>query len=234
MKKTYFGFSFVFLSLLLSTQVNAQTGDVFVQSETQPGYELLSAFTDKQTANKLLSKTINTDLSIRASSLIIDLASEQEVEFAANSSWANEFVWKFGDGSSLSGFRNVSHKFSKPGKYQVEVIASNKDEISRKTIEIEVVDQSAPLELEEMEHYIVFPHDNKLEVDVRLNLPRREKKLHFEVQDVQGNQVYQFEVGRVRRKQLIHIDLQNLESGKYYTVLKGKRFSMVSRLTVAR
>jgi len=237
MKKIYF-VSFLWLGLELFSPEFVRAQDIqneaYAQGEIQPGYELLTEFTDAQSVGKLLQRKTNPDLEIRASKLFIDLNSQKEVEFTVSSQWANEFVWKFGDGSSLGGFRHVSHRYTKPGTYLVEVIASNKHEIARKSIEINVIDQSAPLELEEMMHYVVFPHDNRLEAEIQLNLPRREKNLQLEVQDVEGNQVFQYDIGKVRRKERIHVDLQNLEGGKYYTVLKGKKYSLVSKLTVAR
>jgi hypothetical protein len=54
------------------------------------------------------------------------------------------------------------------------------------------------------------------------------------MKDVAGTRIYQYEIGKVRRKQKVHVDLRNLEAGKYYAVIKGKRFNMVSRITVAR
>ena len=36
------------------------------------------------------------------------------------------------------------------------------------------------------------------------------------------------------KKETIRVDLQNIPDGKYYAVLKGKKYSMVSRLSVVR
>jgi hypothetical protein len=54
------------------------------------------------------------------------------------------------------------------------------------------------------------------------------------VQDIKGNQVFEHMVGRVGKKETIRVDLQNIPDGKYYAVLKGKKYSMVSRLSVVR
>jgi PKD repeat protein len=174
------------------------------------------------------------DLEIKSSAVYVDLGSEQEVEFSARTGWADQFVWKFGDGKITSGVQHVKHRFSKPGKYKVTLIAANSEQSAKKQIEVTVVDSRKPLELEEMEHFIVFPRNNKLETDIKLNLPKRERKLRFQVQDIKGNQVFEHMVGRVGKKETIRVDLQNIPDGKYYAVLKGKKYSMVSRLSVVR
>jgi len=99
---------------------------------------------------------------------------------------------------------------------------------------VNVVDNTKPLELEEMEHYIIFPHDNKMEADIQLDLQRKEKHLNIEVQDWEGNKVLQREIGHVKKRSLIKVDLQDLPNGKYYAILKGKKYSLVSRITIVR
>jgi hypothetical protein len=42
------------------------------------------------------------------------------------------------------------------------------------------------------------------------------------------------EIGRVKKHSLIKINLQSLADGKYYAILKGKKYSLVSRITVVR
>lgn len=219
------------------THANAQLSPGYPLALTEdlpPGYGLLSEITDDVTASRILEEKEDAGLEIKASRMTVDLKSEKTVEFSARSSWAKSFVWKFGDGSTMSGFQHVNHAFEKPGTYKVTVIASNEKETAKETIEVTVVDRSEPLKLEEMKHYIVFPYDNKLEAAIQLDLPRREKHLFMEVQDVEGNRLYEIEIGKVKKRQLIHVDLQNLDSGKYYAVLKGRKYSLVSRLTVAR
>lgn len=196
--------------------------------------DLLAELNEEYSAPKAKTPAKSLDLEIKASNLTIDLKKNKQVEFSARTAWATNFVWKFGDGSTMSGFQHVKHEFKKPGKYEVTLLASNKEQVAKQTIEVNVVDNSAPLELEEMEHYIVFPANNSLEVDIQLNLPRKEKHLLLEVKNVEGERVFEYEVGKVRKTELIHVDLQNLEAGKYYAVLKGRRYSLVSRLTVAR
>jgi hypothetical protein len=229
------------LSCLLTTGVSTASGqsvvmagDAFAYGSTIPGYELLAELTEAAEHPKVLRNEKVLDLDIRTSKVHIDLSKERQVEFSARSEWATNFVWKFGDGSILSGFQHVKHEFKQPGTYLVTLIASNNEEVAKKTMEVTVVDPSAALELEEMEHYIVFPADNKLEVKIQLNMPKREKHLVMEMQDISGASVYQFEVGKAKRKELIHVDLSNLEAGKYYAILKGKRYSLASKVTVAR
>jgi hypothetical protein len=101
-------------------------------------------------------------------------------------------------------------------------------------MEVTVVDNSKPLQLEEMEHYVIFPHDNKMEAEIQLDLPRKEKHLTFEIQDCEGNKLMNQEIGRVKKHSLIKINLQSLADGKYYAILKGKKYSLVSRITVVR
>jgi hypothetical protein len=197
-------------------------------------YNLLAELTEAAEQPKILRNEKLLDLEIKTSKMHIDLSKDKQVEFSARSEWATNFVWKFGDGSILSGFQHVKHEFKHPGTYLVTLIASNNEEVAKKTLEVTVVNPNAALELEEMAHFVVFPADNKLEVDFQLNMPRREKHLILEMQDISGSSVYQFEIGKVRKKELIHVDLRNLDAGKYYAVLKGKRYSMVSKITVAR
>lgn len=231
----------IFLGLVSSfvarSELNAQTGATAGQIafDHQSGeIDLLAELTEEY--SKPLSKTPakSLDLEIKASRKNVDLKNEQQVEFSAKTGWATNFVWKFGDGSTVSGFQHVKHEFKKPGKYEVVLLASNKNQVAKQTLEINVVDNSIPLELEEMEHYIVFPSDNKLQATIQLNLPKKEKHLLFEVKNVEGERVFEYEVGKVRKKDIINVDLQNLEAGKYYAVLKGQKFSLVSKLTVAR
>ncbi len=196
--------------------------------------DLLAELNEEYSAPKAKTPAKSMDLEIKVSRIHVDLKKEKTVEFSARTAWATDFVWKFGDGSTMSGFQHVKHEFQKPGKYEVVLLASNKDHLAKQTIQIEVADNSIPLELEEMEHYIVFPSNNKLEADIQLKLPRREKHLLLEIKNVEGERVFEYEIGKVRKKEIIHVDLQNLEAGKYYAVLKGKKYSLVSRLTVAR
>jgi len=241
MKKPVLKLFTVLLSgITLTGNVNAQVvrpfGDLSSFGQYEPGQDLVSALTEVPTevleAKK--ERTSVIDLEIKASRIHVDLNSEQQVEFSAKTGWATDFVWKFGDGSTVSGFQNVSHQFKNPGSYKVTLFASNETETARKDIEIHVIDNASPLELKEMHHYIVFPHDNKLEADIQLNLPRKEKHLRMQIQDVEGNPVFEYEIGRVKKRSVIHVDLRNLENGKYYAVLKGRKYSLVSKLTVTR
>jgi hypothetical protein len=231
-------FTVVISGLSIISGIHAQTGNEKLEQASIGQYaesrDILSVLIDDYAEAKAPRLSSNLDVEIKASRIHVDLNSEQQVEFSARTSWATDFVWKFGDGSTLSGFQNVKHQFSKPGTYRVTLLASNEAEVAKKEIEIQVVDNAAPLELEEMQHYIVFPHDNKLEADIQLNLPRKEKKLVFQILDVAGNPVNNYEIGRVKKRELIHVDLKNLENGKYYAVIKGKRYSLVSKLTVTR
>jgi hypothetical protein len=224
-------------ALLLGTQINSMA-----QVDVSPGeavaYESSSDnFLGELTADyesARVNEYNGRDLDIKTSALYVDLGKEQDIEFSARTGWADQFVWKFGDGKITSGVQHVKHRFSKPGKYKVTLIAANSEQSAKKQIEITVVDSRKPLELEEMEHFIVFPQNNKLETDIKLNLPKRERKLRFQVQDIKGNQVFEHMVGRVGKKETIRVDLQNIPDGKYYAVLKGKKYNMVSRLSVVR
>ncbi len=215
-------------------QPDVMAGDPITFGQTMPGYNLLAELTEAKLNPKTYREEENLDLDIKASALHLDLSKEKKIEFSARSEWATNFVWKFGDGSTTSGFQHVQHEFKKPGTYEITVLATNEKEVAKQSIEVVVVDKKAALELEEMEHYYVFPADNKLEADFQLNLPKREKNLMLEMKDIAGSRIYQFSLGKVRKKQKIHVDLQHLEPGKYYAVLKGKRYSLVSMITVAR
>jgi hypothetical protein len=210
------------------------TGDPIAYGQSIPGYDLLAELTDAEAKPKTYREAENLDLEIRASHIHLDLAKEKKVEFSARTEWATKFVWKFGDGSTMSGFQHVQHEFSAPGTYEVTLIASDDKEVAKQTIQVIVLDKSEPLELEEMEQFYVFPANNKLEAEFQLNLPRKEKHLVLEMKNISGDRVYQFEIGKVRKHQKIKVDLQNLEAGKYYAVLKGKKYSLVSRITVAK
>jgi len=209
-------------------------GDPMAYGNASQSYNLLAELTEAAEHPKVIRNEKMLDLEIKTSKIHIDLSKEKQVEFSARSEWATNFVWKFGDGSIISGFQHVQHEFKHPGIYLVTLIASNNEEVAKKTLEVTVVDPNAALELEEMVHFFVFPADNKLEVNFQLNMPRKEKHLVLEMQDATGSSVYQFEIGKARKKELIHVDLRNLDAGKYYAVLKGKRYSLVSRITVAR
>lgn len=214
-----------------SAQVQVPQGEAMAYETT--GGDFLGELTaDYESAR--VNEYNGRDLEIKTSALFVDLGQEQEVEFSASSGWADQFVWKFGDGKVTSGLQHVKHQFTKPGKYKVTLIAANSSQSAKKQVEINVVDSRKPLELEEMEHFIVFPRNNKLETDIKLNLPKRERKLRFQVQDIKGNQVFEHMVGRVGKKETIRVDLQNIPDGKYYAVLKGKKYNMVSRLSVVR
>jgi hypothetical protein len=215
-------------------QTSPQPGDPIVYGDLSPNYDILSELTAEFEADKPIPKKEMLDLDIKASRLNIDLNSEKQVEFSAKSSWAKNFVWKFGDGTVISGFQHVKHKFTAPGTYNVILQVSDGEEIYSKSLEIKVVDNSKPLELEEMEHYVIFPHDNKMEAEIQLNLPRREKNLQLEIQDCEGNKLMQQSIGRVKKQSIIKVDMQDLADGKYYAILKGKKYSLVSRITLVR
>ena len=215
-------------------QNSPQPGDPVVFGDFSPNYEILSELNAEFEAPKPVPKKQMLDLEIKASKINIDLNSEKQVEFSAKTNWAKNFVWKFGDGTVVSGFQHVKHKFTQPGIYEVTLQASNGEESYSKTMEVTVVDNSKPLQLEEMEHYVIFPHDNKMEAEIQLDLPRKEKHLTFEIQDCEGNKLMNQEIGRVKKHSLIKINLQSLADGKYYAILKGKKYSLVSRITVVR
>jgi hypothetical protein len=225
-------------SFVVHSNVNAQTDpslpDISAFNHQLADVDLLAELNEEYREPKKASPAKSLDLKIKASRLHVDLKNERQVEFSANTGWATDFVWKFGDGSTMSGFQHVKHEYRKPGKYEITLLASNKEHVARQTIEIDVVDNSQPLELEEMQHFIVFPSDNKLEADIQLNLPKREKHLLLEIKNIEGERVFEYEVGKVRKTEIIHVDLQNLDAGKYYAILKGKKYSLASRLTVAR
>ncbi|MEX1189188.1 MAG: PKD domain-containing protein [Bacteroidia bacterium] len=221
-------------SFEIMAQPDVIAGDPIAFGQTMPGYDLLAELTEARVNPKIYRVEENLDLDIKASALHLDLSKEKKIEFSARSEWATNYVWKFGDGSTTSGFQHVQHEYKQPGSYEVTVLATSNKEVAKQTIKVVVVDKSAALELEEMEHFYVFPADNKLEADFQLNLPKKEKHLTLEMKDITGSRIYQFEIGKVRRKQKIHVDLQNLEPGKYYSVLKGKRYSLVSMIIVAR
>lgn len=224
--------------LALQTQVYGQNELAMTEPQlfehTQAGDDLLAELSENERELNSSNAAKSIDLKINASKIYIDLKNEREVDFTALTGWATNFVWKFGDGSSISGFRHVKHDFKKAGKYEITLLASDNEHLAREVIEVEVVDNSSPLELQEMEHYIVFPSDNKLQADIQLRLPQREKNLLLEVKNIEGERVFEYKIGRVKKSQKIHVDLKNLDAGKYYTVLKGKKYSLVSRLTVAR
>jgi len=215
-------------------QTNPQPGDPVAFGDFSPNYDILSELTAEFEAPKPIQRKEMLDLDIKASKLNIDLKSEKQVEFSAKTSWAKNFVWKFGDGTIVSGFQHVKHKFTKAGTYDVTLQASDGENSYSKSIEVNVIDNSQPLELEEMEHYVIFPHNNKMEAEIQLDLPRKEKHLMLEVQDCEGNKIMQQQIGRVKKQSLIKVDMQELADGKYYAILKGKKYSLVSRITIVR
>jgi hypothetical protein len=211
-----------------------QLGEPMVYGDFSPDFDILTELTAEYEAPKTINNKKMLDLDIKASRLNLDLNREKQIEFSAKSEWAKNFVWKFGDGTVISGFQHVKHKFNEPGLYKVTLQASDGEESIVKSIEVRVVDNSKPLELVEMEHYVIFPHNNKMEADIQLDLPRKEKKLIIEVQDVEGHKVFERYIGKVKKRSIINVDLQELADGKYYAILKGRKYSLVSRLTIVR
>jgi hypothetical protein len=238
MKQALHRFFFCLILLVSSGFLNAQSGiiggDPIAYGENLPGFDLLNELADQHANPKSYRSQEDLDLNIITSATYIDISKGNEVEFSAKSQWAENYIWKFGDGTTTSGFQHVKHRYTTPGKYEISLLATSQQEVARQVITIHVIDGKAPLELEEMAHFYVFPADNKLEAVFDLKLPRKEKHLLLEMKDVAGTRIYQYEIGKVRRKQKVHVDLRNLEAGKYYAVIKGKRFNMVSRITVAR
>jgi len=173
-------------------------------------------------------------LDIKASKRYVDLHGDRNVQFSVNSNYAKDFVWKFGDGSIVSGFQNTNHIFKEVGTYQVQVVASNEKDIWRENIEVVVVDSKAGLNLEEMGTYVVFPNDNQLELDIQLRMPRKERKLLVDITDISGDGIYNVNLGKVKRNQRVKVNFESLDPGKYYITLKGKRFSSISKLIVAK
>lgn len=201
---------------------------------SEPSEDFFSELTHKSLEAVFNEENASKDIIIKASRFNIDLNKEADVDFSVRSAWAKDFVWKFGDGSVTSGYQNVKHHFKSPGTYEVTLLASDHARTARKTVTINVVDTSIPLEMKEMGHYIVFPANNKLEAEIKLDLPKRERHLKLQIQDIEGREVFEYEIGRVRKKAQIMVDLKNLEDGKYYAILKGKTYSLVSRMTVVR
>lgn len=225
---TYLFFLVTFSSLgILSAQ---NRNDLAVNVQELPGYALLSELN----LEEKLSSGTKKELELKVSKQKIVLGRDSMVEFSAKSKWAKDYIWKFGDGSSLSGFQHVQHMYEKPGKYQVILIASNEDEASRKEIEIEVLANPSALEIKEMGHYFVFPNNNKLITDIQLDLPKNEKRFRVEIKDNRGARVFEKKYGRVKKDQIITLDLTDLEDGRYYAILKGKKYSVLSKVTIVR
>lgn len=225
---TYLFFLVTFSSLgILSAQ---NRNDLAVNVQELPGYALLSELN----LEEKLSSGTKKELELKVSKQKIVLGRDSMVEFSAKSKWAKDYIWKFGDGSSLSGFQHVQHMYEKPGKYQVILIASNEDEASRKEIEIEVLANPSALEIKEMGHYFVFPNNNKLITDIQLDLPKNEKRFRVEIKDNRGVRVFEKKYGRVKKDQIITLDLTDLEDGRYYAILKGKKYSVLSKVTIVR
>lgn len=173
-------------------------------------------------------------IEIKASKRYVDIRGDKNVQFSVTSNFARDFVWKFGDGSMISGMQNTQHTFKDTGVYQVQVLASNEYEVMRESIEIVVVDSKQGMKLEEMGTYVVFPYDNQLLLDVELNLPRKEKQLFVNIDDLSGAGIYTKELRKVKRNQRVKLDFDTLEPGKYYITIRGKRFSSISKLIVAK
>lgn len=180
------------------------------------------------------ASVIEHKLDIKASKKYVDLHGDRNVQFSVNSNYAKDFVWKFGDGSIISGFQNTNHTYKDVGTYQVQVVASNEKDIWRENIEIIVVDSKAGLNLEEMGTYVVFPNDNLLELDIQLRMPKKEKNLLVDIADIEGSRIYKVDLGKVKRNQRVKVNFETLEPGKYYITLRGKRFSSISKLIVAK
>lgn len=224
--------------------MNAQSNMLSGMISSGPAY----TFTDEVLFDDLpKNKPVNTSnakvieehfaentITVKASKLVVDYNQGAKVEFSAVAPWATDYMWKFGDGTVLSGLQNTSHTFKQPGVYKVSVAASNDQEIKREVIEIKVIDNQKGIKLEEMGHFVVFPTGNNLIADIQLDLPTRERKLFVELQDIEGERVLEQLVGKVKKRQKIRLDFGEIPEGKYYAVLKGKRYSMVSRITVIK
>jgi hypothetical protein len=113
-------------------------------------------------------------------------------------------------------------------------VASNEKDIWRENIEVVVVDSKAGLNLEEMGTYVVFPNDNQLELDIQLRMPKKEKNLLVDIADIEGSGIYKVDLGKVKRNQRVKVNFETLEPGKYYITLRGKRYSSISKLIVAK
>jgi len=232
MKKKLLHINLIFAVIFASLNVLKAQGEAPLELPQQnlPGYALLSELN----LEEKLSSGTKKELELKVSKQKIVLGRDSMVEFSAKSKWAKDYIWKFGDGSSLSGFQHVQHVYEKPGKYHVILIASNDDEASRKEIEIEVLANPSALEIKEMGHYFVFPNNNKLITDIQLDLPKREKRFRVEIKDNRGVRVFEKKYGRVKKDQIITLDLSNLEDGRYYAILKGKKYSVLSKVTIVR
>lgn len=236
---------FTCVNLTFLSKVGAQSNLLPGLISAGPAYTFIDEdlFEEIPKAEKALEKNSSTSTDesyaaniflVKASKVFVDFNSNAPVEFSAIAPWATDYIWKFGDGSVISGIQNASHLFKTPGVYKVSVTASNANQIQNETIEIKVIDNGNYLKLEEMGHFVVFPVDNKLVADIQLDLPTRERKLYIEIQDIEGNQVIERMVGKVKKKQKVKLDMNDLAEGKYYAILKGKRFSMISKITIIR
>lgn len=224
----------VFFYSLIHFGAQAQT--TYLEYDDLP-IEVASNTTKTSTSKELAESLLPADakkLEIKASKRYVDLHGDRNVQFSVNSNYAKDFVWKFGDGSIVSGFQNTSHTYKDVGTYQVQVVASNEKDIWRENIEVVVVDSKAGLNLEEMGTYVVFPNDNLLELDIQLRMPKKEKNLLVDIADIEGSGIYKVDLGKVKRNQRVKVNFETLEPGKYYITLRGKRFSSISKLIVAK
>ena len=104
---------FLLLGSNITSQAQVPQGEAMAYESSTDDF-LGELTTDYESAR--VNEYNGRDLEIKSSAVYVDLGQEQEVEFSARSGWADQFVWKFGDGKVTSGLQHVKHQFTKPGK----------------------------------------------------------------------------------------------------------------------
>lgn len=145
-----------------------------------------------------------------------ELIDNNKVIFQNKSTFANAYLWDFGDTTS-STEENPVHNYAKSGTYEVKLKAENDcgKFVILKTINLEIVANQDALATDEIN---IYPNPFKDNFIVKNNTPQT---IHFQCFDVNNRLLKQFSVEAATTQK---IDCENWASGFYFLrCMNGKK-----------
>lgn len=146
---------------------------------------------------------------------------DNEVDFSNLSSYADSYLWQYGDGDT-SSLENPSHIYTSPGIYTVSLVASHctYSDTAEMTVNIYPVGISAP---KEGSRLTVYPNPAQNSVSIEI-IKNGDFPVQVEIYNCMGSCVFKGICDNV--KHIGNIDISELPKGIYFLSIKNKSYSV--------
>jgi PKD repeat protein len=212
-------------------------GERVIENLTTGAYVLDFAYDNGDNATKAVqvgTGSIVAPASFVSSSTSVSIE-DAIIEFQASAAGATEYVWNFGDGTTVSNDLNPVHAYMAPGVYTVTFTASNGGCESVATSVVSVSANTTGISsVENANGFTIYPNPAKNTANLLLNLDRSETQVKVSIHDAAGRLVKTQNVNNVRAGSIVELGINGLASGLYQVTVEGNSFRNVSRLTISK